>query len=148
MPRSTALGRRRAPSVPWPELSVGCATIAVVLTVLTYLLVMVAVAAVVYLFASLVFGRGEELAPLAPGATPTVLPAVGVTGDDVRALRFQQVVRGYRMSEVDWALRRLASELDELQGRLAELEGRLGARAQRVDAEQVDLVSNPDGADP
>jgi DivIVA domain-containing protein len=134
--------------VPWRELSVGCATIAVVLTVLTYLLVMVAVAAVVYLFASLVFGRGEELAPLAPGATPTMLPAVGITGDDVRTLRFQQVMRGYRMSEVDWALSRLASELDELQGRLAELEGRLGPRAERVDAEQVDLVSNPDGADP
>jgi DivIVA domain-containing protein len=130
-----------------------CATITSVLTVLTYLLVMVAVAAVVYLFASLVFGRGEELAPLAPGATPTMLPAAGVTGDDVRALRFQQVVRGYRMSEVDWVLRRLAGELDELRARLADLEARSGARANRLDdhrmdAERVDLVRNQDGADP
>lgn len=95
------------------------------LTVLLYLLVMVAVAAVVFLFASLVFGRGEELAPLAPGATPTWLPERGVSGADVRALRFQQVVRGYRMSEVDWALRRLATELDAAHGRVAELEAEL-----------------------
>jgi DivIVA domain-containing protein len=93
-----------------------------VLTALLYLVVMVAVAAVVYLLVSLVFGRGEELAPLPPGATPTRLPESGITGEDVRALRFQQAVRGYKMSEVDWALRRLAAELDELRGRLAELE--------------------------
>jgi len=93
-----------------------------VLTALLYLVVMVAVAAVVYLFVSLVFGRGEELAPLPPGATPTRLPEAGVTGEDVRALRFQQAVRGYKMSEVDWALRRLAGELDALCERLAELE--------------------------
>lgn len=92
------------------------------LTALLYLVVMVAVAAVVYLFASLVFGRGEELAPLAPGATPTTLPTEGITGADVRELRFQQAVRGYKMSEVDWALRRLAGELDNLRAQLAELE--------------------------
>jgi len=92
------------------------------LTALLYLVVMVAVAAVVFLFASLVFGRGEELAPLAPGATPTRLPDSGISGDDVRELRFQQAVRGYKMSEVDWALRRLAAELDELRQRLAELD--------------------------
>ena len=99
------------------------ATIWGVLTALLYLVVMVAVAAVVFLFASLVFGRGEEMAPLAPGATPTWLPEHGVSGEDVRTLRFQQAVRGYKMSEVDWALRRLASELDALRARVAELEG-------------------------
>jgi len=108
-----------------------------VLTVLIYLLVMVAVGTVIYLLAALVFGRGEELAPLAPGATPTTLPPAGITGEDVRALRFQQVVRGYRMSEVDWALRRLASELDAVRDRVAELEERLGddheGLRQRVD---------------
>lgn len=105
-----------------PALSGVRATISGVLTALLYLVVMVAVAAVVYLFVSLVFGRGEELAPLAPGATPTRLPETGVTGDDVLALRFQQAVRGYKMTEVDWALRRLAGELDALRERLAELE--------------------------
>jgi DivIVA domain-containing protein len=97
-----------------------------VLTVLVYLVVMVVVAAVVFLFASLVFGRGEEMAPLPPGATPTRLPAEGITGDDVRELRFSQAVRGYKMSEVDWVLRRLADEIDALRAQVGEPEaGRL-----------------------
>ncbi|GAA2800744.1 DivIVA domain-containing protein [Crossiella cryophila] len=91
-------------------------------TALIYLVVMVFVAAVVFLVASLVFGRGEQLAPLAPGATPTELPAGEVSGEDVRAVRFQQVVRGYKMSEVDWVLQRAADELDALRARVAELE--------------------------
>lgn len=93
-------------------------------TVLSYLLVAVVVAAMVFLIASLVFGRGEELAALPPDATPTWLPEGPIDGEDVRALRFSQVVRGYRMSEVDWALHRAASELDALRARVAELEQR------------------------
>ena len=100
-------------------------------TALIYLLIVVAVAAAVFGLAAAVFGRGEELAPLAPGATPTRLPVGTIEGDDVRGLRFQQAVRGYRMAEVDWVLERLADELDrtgterdDLRARLAELEGR------------------------
>ncbi len=91
-------------------------------TVLLYLVVMAVVAGVVFLAASLVFGRGEELAPLPPGASPTRLPADEVTEQDVQDLRFQQVFRGYKMSEVDWALDRLGREVTELRARLAELE--------------------------
>jgi DivIVA domain-containing protein len=101
----------------------GRATIDAVTSALIYLVVMVLVAAVVYLIASAVFGRGEELAPLPPGASPTRLPADGATGDDVRAVRFQQAFRGYKMSEVDWVMTRLSEELDELRLRVAELEG-------------------------
>ena len=75
-------------------------------TALIYLLVVVAVAAAVFGLAAAVFGR-----------------------DDVRALRFPQAVRGYRMAEVDWVLDRLATELDRagtererLRARVAELE--------------------------
>lgn len=93
-------------------------------TALIYLLVMLLVAAVVFLLASLVFGRGEELAPLAPGSSPTRLPAEDVTGEDVAATKFQIVVRGYKMSEVDWVLSRLGTEIDELRDRITELEGR------------------------
>lgn len=93
-------------------------------TVLIYLIVAAVVAAVVFLVASLVFGRGEELAALPPDATPTSLPAGPIVGDDVRAIRFSQVLRGYRMSEVDWALQRTAAELDALRARVTELEGR------------------------
>ena len=99
-------------------------------TALIYLLVVVAVAAAVFGVAAAVFGRGEELAPLPPGPTPSRLPDGEVAGDDVRALRFPQAVRGYRMAEVDWALDRLAAELDRaaaerdhLRARIGELEG-------------------------
>ena len=101
-------------------------------TALIYLLVVAAVAAVLFGLAVVVFGRGEELAPLAPGATPTRLPGGEIDGDDVRELRFQQAVRGYRMDEVDWVLDRLADELDRsgverdgLLARVAELESQL-----------------------
>src|SRR3982074_152492 len=83
---------------------------------------MVLVAAVVFLLASVGFGRGGELAALPPGASPARLPESGVTGDDLRAVRFQLVVRGYKMTEVDWVLQRGGGELDELRARVAELE--------------------------
>lgn len=98
-------------------------------TALIYLIAMIVVAGVVFVGVSLIFGRGEELAPLPPGATPTRLPARDVAPRDVRDLRFQQVLRGYKMSEVDWALDRLAHELetvrrerDMLAARVTELE--------------------------
>jgi DivIVA domain-containing protein len=89
---------------------------------LIYLIVMIAVAAVVFLLAALVFGRGEELAPLPPGASPTRLPSDDITAEDVRELKFQQVFRGYKMTEVVWGLQRLATEVETLRARVAELE--------------------------
>ncbi|MEV6278192.1 DivIVA domain-containing protein [Nocardia sp. NPDC051832] len=93
------------------------------LTLLLYVLIVGLVAAVLFLLASAVFGRGEELGPLPEGTTATVLPAEGITGADVRSLRFQQVVRGYKAGEVDWALTRLAARIDELQVELARARG-------------------------
>ena len=80
--------------------------------VLLYLVVLVLVAIVL-------FGRGEQLPPLPRGTTVTVLPAFGVTGADVDAVKFSQVVRGYKTSEVDWVLDRLGRELEALRGELA-----------------------------
>ncbi|RVW06110.1 DivIVA domain-containing protein [Rhodococcus spongiicola] len=90
------------------------------LTVLLYMVIMVLVGGLLYLVVSMVFGRSEELPPLPAGTTATVLPAEGVTGADVRALRFQQAVRGYKASEVDWALERLGQEIDSLRAQLAD----------------------------
>lgn len=89
------------------------------MVILLYALGLLAVAAVLYGVAALVFGRGDETPPLETGSTPTVLPAEDVTGADVRALRFQQVVRGYKPAEVDWALERMAREIDVLRTQLA-----------------------------
>ncbi|MFD8494358.1 DivIVA domain-containing protein [Amycolatopsis sp. NPDC059657] len=91
-------------------------------TALIYLVVMLLVAAVVFLLAAVIFGRGEELAPLAPGSSPTRLPAEDITGDDIEQVRFQLVLRGYKMTEVDWVVRRLGVEIDGLRARIAELE--------------------------
>jgi DivIVA domain-containing protein len=112
--------------------SVVCDTILGVTTALIYLVVMMLVAAVVFLLASVVFGRGEELPALPPGASPTRLPSSGVTADDVRDVRFQLVVRGYKMSEVDWVLRRLSVELEDLRAENAELRERV-ARGEVVE---------------
>ncbi|NIJ13980.1 DivIVA domain-containing protein [Saccharomonospora amisosensis] len=97
-------------------------------TALIYLLVMLLVAAVVFLVAAVVFGRGEELAPLAPGSSPTRLPAQDITGDDIRSVKFQLVLRGYKMAEVDWVLNRLGVELDDLRAKVVELEAELAER--------------------
>jgi DivIVA domain-containing protein len=83
---------------------------------------MLLVAAVVFLLAAVVFGRGEELAPLPPGSSPTRLPSGDITGEDVRNVRYQLVVRGYKMSEVDWVMGRLGAQIDELRARVSELE--------------------------
>lgn len=88
------------------------------LTLLLYVVIIAVIAALLFFVASAVFGRGEELEPLPEGTTATVLPAEGVTGDDVRDLKFQQTMRGYKPSEVDWALDRLGAEIDLLRSRL------------------------------
>jgi DivIVA domain-containing protein len=98
-------------------------------TALSYLVIAVVVAAALFGIVVVVFGRGEELPPLPPRATPTRLPDGELAGGDVRELRFPQAVRGYRMDEVDWVLERVADELDRvgaerdgLLARVAELE--------------------------
>lgn len=87
--------------------------------VLLYLVVLVLIATVLFALGSVLFGRGEPLPPLPRDTTATVLPASGVTGADVDALKFTQTLRGYKTSEVDWVLDRLGQELDLLRGQLA-----------------------------
>ncbi|MGV9665073.1 DivIVA domain-containing protein [Nocardia niigatensis] len=103
------------------------------LTMLLYVLIVGLVAALLFLVASAIFGRSEELGPLPEGTTVTALPAAGISGCDVRALRFQQVFRGYKAGEVDWALTRLAARIDELEGELARVNG--GESASEATAE-------------
>ena len=111
--------------------------------VLLYLVVLVLVAIVLFGAASLLFGRGEQLPPLPRGTTATVLPAYGVTGTDVDAVKFTQALRGYKTSEVDWVLDRLARELEALRGQLA------AAHASPVAEKEAegDAVEPEDGED-
>ena len=86
--------------------------------ILLYLVVLILVAIVLFGIASLVFGRGEQLPPLPQATTATVLPAATVTRADVDAVKFTQVLRGYKTSEVDWVLDRLGAEIDLLRAEL------------------------------
>ncbi len=72
------------------------------------------VAALLFLGASLLLGRGETPPPAELDRSPVELPDDRpVTSDHVRALRISVAFRGYRMSEVDWLLEQFALVLDE-----------------------------------
>ena len=59
-------------------------------------------------------GRGEPLGPAYDDRADVRIPARGpVTGEHLRAIRFNTVLRGYRASEVDALLERLATQLDD-----------------------------------
>ena len=103
--------------------------------ILLYLVVLILVAVVLFGVGSVLFGRGERLPPLPRGTTATVLPASGVTGADVDALKFSQTLRGYDTGEVDWVLDRLGQELDLLRGELSAVHAAYGVEVDP--AEQV-----------
>ena len=59
-------------------------------------------------------GRGASLGPSYDDRADVRLPVDRpVTGDDLRALRFNTALRGYRASEVDALIDRLAAQLDD-----------------------------------
>ena len=113
--------------------------------VLLYLVVLILLAVVLFGVAGLLFGRGEPLPPLPRATTATVLPASGVTGADVDAVMFTQVLRGYKTSEVDWVLDRLGRELDLLRGQLAAVHP---AAATNVEADDDGVAEGQDGRNP
>ena len=63
--------------------------------------------------ALLAAGRGTPLAPAYDDRPDSLVPAAGpLLGEDLRRVRFSLAFRGYRMSEVDALLDRLARQLD------------------------------------
>jgi len=59
-------------------------------------------------------GRGAPLAEVYDDRPDSSVPAEGpLTADDLRRVRFSLAFRGYRMSEVDALLDRLASEREQ-----------------------------------
>jgi DivIVA domain-containing protein len=108
--------------------------------ILLYLVVLILVAVVLFGVGSVLFGRGERLPPLPRATTATVLPASGVTGADVDAVKFTQTFRGYKTSEVDWVLDRLGQELDLLRGELSAVHAAYGI------AQEPIAEDHPEGA--
>lgn len=90
-------------------------------TVLQYLVIAAVIGLVVFGIAVFVFGRGEQMAALSPRISPTELPEEEMTAEDVRKVRFAMALRGYRMSDVDWALEKMADELYRLRAQVSEL---------------------------
>jgi DivIVA domain-containing protein len=58
-------------------------------------------------------GRGQPMSDAYDDRPDPVLPVGHISGDDLRRTRFSLALRGYRMSEVDALLDRLARQLDE-----------------------------------
>jgi DivIVA domain-containing protein len=123
--------------------------------ILLYLVVLILVAVVLFGLGTVLFGRGERLPPLPRDTTATVLPASGVTGADVEAVKFTQALRGYKTSEVDWVLDRLGQELDLVRGELDAVRAAHGIGSPQDgfesdvpdDADDLDLADDLD-ADP
>ncbi|MDK0522016.1 DivIVA domain-containing protein [Streptomyces sp. ML-6] len=97
------------------------------------LLTMVVVVAAVTL-AVVGGGKSAVLQDVAPEQLTDPLPETRPVGRaDIEALRLPVAARGYRMTEVDEVLDRLAAELAERDARIAELESALaGAQATAV----------------
>ena len=62
-------------------------------------------------------GRGEPEEPVFDDRPDVLVPADRLLGsDDLRRVRFSLAVRGYRMSEVDALIERLAEQLTDFAG--------------------------------
>jgi DivIVA domain-containing protein len=82
-------------------------------------------AVVVFGVAAVAVGRGGSITHFAPDWPGRKLPEDRtLRADDVTHARFSIALRGYRMSEVDAALDRLAVEIAERDARIEQLTGR------------------------
>lgn len=86
------------------------------------LLLVLAVAAVLFVAASVATLDRDLLVDAPPDRADVVLPDGHLYATDVAAVRFGMTVRGYRMEEVDEVLERLQVELDERDDRTAKLQ--------------------------
>src|SRR3978361_146522 len=77
--------------------------------------------AVLFAVAAVTAGFGDLMKPVFQDARPGGLPEDRVAPGALDDLRFNVVLRGYKMAEVDAVLHRLARELAERDAVLAEL---------------------------
>jgi DivIVA domain-containing protein len=107
------------------------------------------VAALLFLGASVLMGRGETQPPAELDRSPVELPDDRpVAGDDIRDLRISVAARGYRMTEVDWLLEQFAEALDERDAEIASLRARLAEhQAAAAPEPSARSATAPEGAD-
>lgn len=100
------------------------------------MLAVLGVLAVLFAAALVATRSGELLVDAPPDRADLDLPDRGPVGaDDLERVRFGMTLRGYRMSEVDDLLDRVATELRERDDRLAQLEAGDGTRGGSVRVE-------------
>lgn len=92
------------------------------LLVLTTVIEVLAVLAVLFVAGALATRDTELLAEAPPDDPDLDLPVGPLQPEDIGALRFGMVLRGYRMREVDETLRRVTEELAARDERIAALE--------------------------
>lgn len=122
-------------------------TIDLVTTVLFYLVIAAVIGLVVFFVAVLVFGRGEQMAPLDPRTSPAELPDHDIDSEDVRKIRFALALRGYRMSDVDWTLERLGEQISSLRLENARLRDQLSLEDEIPSAADLS-TADPAAPDP
>jgi len=93
-------------------------------------LALLGVLLVLFVAAVLSTRGGQVMAPVAQDLPDLALPDGPLRSEDVGRLRFSTAPRGYRMSEVDAVLDRVAAELADRDRRLAVLEASLQGTAQ------------------
>jgi DivIVA domain-containing protein len=87
-------------------------------------------------------GKAPGLDPVSPDAAPYDLPQdAEVTPEDITRVRFDVVLRGYRMDQVDAVLERLSYDLgirdEEIRALRDELRGVPSPEPARADADQA-----------
>jgi DivIVA domain-containing protein len=109
-------------------------------TVLLVCVVILVIAALVFGIVSLLTGEDPGLAPVEPDGRALPLPNHrSLTESDLKAVRFDVTLRGYRMAQVDRALRRTAYDVGYKDEMIAVLEAEVAAlREGRV--EDADML--------
>lgn len=73
---------------------------------------LIVVSGLLYLVITVVFGPGEERSAAEPDSRPMSVPQGRIlSADDIEKIRLPVAFRGYRMTEVDALLDRIAEEL-------------------------------------
>ncbi len=118
------------------------------LAFLVFVIGVLVVGGLLFLGASALLGRGETQPPAELDRSPVELPDDRpVTSDDVRALRMTVVLRGYRMTEVDWLLDQFAMTLDERDAEIAALRAQLSVHpAGTAPPKTLHTPATPDAA--
>lgn len=109
-------------------------------TVLLVLVVVLVIAALVFGVVSMLSGDDPGLRPAEPDSRAVPLPNDrSLTEDDIKGIRFDVALRGYRMTQVDRALRRTAYDIGYKDEMIAVLEAEVAAlREGRI--EDADLL--------